>query len=116
MILKQQFLLELNEEDRAFYDETIHWAYYIKGAGEDLNKIDTKKANQMENIEGNDIIFSLDMLAENDKKILLESLQDNSQKYELILFAFFKKPAIKVGNNITSIVLSVKTSQSTGFL
>lgn len=102
----------LNDEDRAFYDETIHWAYYIKGASEDLNKINTKKANQMENIDGNDIMFSLDMLAENDKKILLKSLQDSSQKYELILFAYFRKPAIKVGNNITSIVLSVKTSQS----
>lgn len=102
----------LNEEDRAFYDETIHWAYYIKGASEDLNKIDRNRIKQMENIEGNDIIFSLDMLAEDDKKILLESLQDNSQKYELILFAYFKKPAIKVGNNITSIVLSMKASQS----
>ncbi|QOQ95437.1 hypothetical protein [Helicobacter cinaedi] len=102
----------LNEEDRVFYDETIHWAYYIKGASEDLNKIDRDKIKQMENIEGNDIIFSLDMLAEDDKEILLKSLQNNSQKYELILFAYFKKPAIKVGNNITSIVLSMKTSQS----
>jgi len=102
----------LNEEDRVFYDETIHWAYYIKGASEDLNKIDRDKIKQMENIEGNDIIFSLDMLAEDDKEILLKSLQNNSQKYELILFAYFKKPAIKVKNDITSIVLSMKTSQS----
>lgn len=102
----------LNEEDRVFYDETIHWAYYIKGASEDLNKIDRDKIKQMENIEGNDIIFSLDMLAEDDKEILLKSLQDSSQKYELILFAYFKKPAIKVKNDITSIVLSMKTSQS----
>lgn len=49
----------LNDENRVFYDETIQWAYYLKGINEDLSKINMKKVCKMDNVEGNDISFTL---------------------------------------------------------
>ena len=96
----------LNDENRVFYDETIQWAYYLKGISENLDKIDTKKAYKMDNVEGNDILFCIDLLNKQDKDTLL----NNPQNYKLMLFAYFHKPAIKIGNKTPHIVLSVENS------
>ena len=95
----------LNDESRVFYDETIQWAYYLKGISENLDKIDTKKAYKMDNVEGNDILFCIDLLNKQDKDTLL----NNPQNYKLMLFAYFHKPAIKIGNKTPHIVLSVES-------
>ena len=95
----------LNDENRVFYDETIQWAYYLKGINEDLSKINMKKVCKMDNIEGNDILFCIDLLNKQDR----DTLQNNPQHYKLILFAYFNKPAIKIGSRTPHIVLSVES-------
>ena len=96
----------LNDENRVFYDETIQWAYYLKGINEDLSKINMKKVCKMDNVEGNDMLFYIDLLNKQDR----DTLQNNPQNYKLMLFAYFNKPAIKIGNKTPHIVLSVESN------
>ena len=96
----------LNDENRVFYDETIQWAYYLKGINEDLSKINMKKVCKMDNVEGNDMLFYIDLLNKQDR----DTLQNNPQHYKLILFAYFNKPAIKIGSRTPHIVLSVESN------
>lgn len=99
---------KLNDNNKVFYDESIKWAYCLKNRNENLDKINIKERYKKLIAEGNDIAFSLNMLKNDDKQILLNSRQFNLSQYELILFAYFKAPAIKVRNNKTSIILSLK--------
>lgn len=89
----------LNNEEKFFFDETIKWAYCIKK--EEELECNQSKIKILENLQGNDIAFNTSMLSQDDRNILYNM----NEKYQLILFAYFNKPAFKTTQGITHLVL-----------
>ncbi len=89
----------LNNEEKFFFDETIKWAYCIKK--EEELECNQSKIKILENLQGNDIAFNTSMLSQDDRNILYNM----NEKYQLILFAYFNKPAFKATQGITHLVL-----------
>lgn len=89
----------LNNEEKFFFDETIKWAYCVKK--EEELECNQSKIKILENLQGNDIAFNTSMLSQDDRNILYNM----NEKYQLILFAYFNKPAFKTTQGITHLVL-----------
>ncbi|RDU61193.1 hypothetical protein [Helicobacter sp. MIT 14-3879] len=89
----------LNNEEKFFFDETIKWAYCIKKEEDTENN--SFKINTLENLQGNDITFNTSMLLQSDRN----KFYNMNEKYQLILFAYFNKPAFKTTHGVTHIVL-----------